>query len=151
MSRGAWVLIFGIAAAVASYGISLHFQHPFDPDTLDGQLSWMKTELGLTDAQFARIRELHEASGPRLSILAGQLAQMQAEFSAFERTRRATDRVDFVEFARFVEVRRKVDRECLDSAHQLIRAAAGEMTPRQRQRYLDIVSTIAPKTGAGTD
>jgi hypothetical protein len=124
---------------------------PPDPQTLDGQLAWMKSELQLSDAQFARIRELHEASSPRLRALAAQVTQMQAEFAAFENTRRATDRVDFIEFAQFVEARRNINRECLDSTRQLVLSAANEMTPRQREHYFGIVAVTTPQTGPSTN
>ncbi|HET7537621.1 MAG TPA: hypothetical protein VFJ90_14270, partial [Candidatus Didemnitutus sp.] len=92
-----------------------------------------------------RIKELHRASSPRLRALASQVAQMQAEFAAFETARRDTDRVDFVEFARFVEARRRVNRECQDSTRQLVLASAQVMTPQQRERYLGLVAEAEPR------
>jgi hypothetical protein len=104
----------------------------------------MRTELHLTDAQFARIKEVHQASSPRLRAIAAQVAELQAEFQAFEKTRRTSDRVDFLEFARYVEIRRHVNRESLDSTRQLVLAAAEVMTPEQRQRYIQLVATVEP-------
>jgi hypothetical protein len=52
--------------------------------------------------------------------------------------------VDFLEFARYVEIRRHVSRESLDSTRQLVQAAAGMMTPPQRQRYLELIATVEP-------
>ena len=115
MRTGVIVLLLGLAVGVATHVVYFRIHKPYDASTLDGQLAWMKSELQLSDAQFARIKELHEASSPRLRALAAQVARMQAEFVAFENTRRTSDRVDFIEFARFVEVRRNIDRECLDS------------------------------------
>jgi hypothetical protein len=106
----------------------------------------MKAELQLSDTQFARIKELHQASSPRLRALAAQVAQMQSEFAAFENTRRNTDKVDFIEFAQFVQVRRNINRECLDSTRQLVLAAAGEMNPSQREQYFGIVAATNPQT-----
>ncbi len=111
----------------------------------------VKSELQLTDAQFDRIKELHEASSPRLRALASQVAQMQAEFAAFENTRRTSDRVDFIEFAQFVEVRRNISRECLDSTRKLVMAAANEMTPAQREHYFGIVGSASPQDGPLTN
>jgi hypothetical protein len=151
MRRGLLVLLLGVAVGVATHLVYFSLHRPPDPDSLDGQLAWMKSELQLNDAQFARIRELHEASSPRLRALANQVAQMQAEFAAFENTRRATDHVDFIEFAQFVEARRNVDRECLDSTRQLVLAAAGEMTPMQREHYFGLVAATTPQTGPSTN
>lgn len=137
-------LLVGTAVHFAYYG---HHQH-IASDTLEGQLVWMKTELRLTDAQFARIKELHQASHPRLREMAAQVAVMHAEFAEFERTRRTADRVDFLEFARFVHNRRELNRECLDSTRQLILASAEVMTPEQRQHYIRLVATAEPTVGS---
>jgi hypothetical protein len=147
MRRGILVLILGVAVGVATHLVYFQLHRAPDPGSLDGQLAWMKSELNLSDAQFARIRELHEASSPRLRALASQVSQMQAEFTAFENTRRATDRVDFIGFAQFVEARRTINRECLDSTRQLVLAAAGEMTPAQRKHYFGIVAATTSQTG----
>lgn len=151
MKRAICVLLLGLTVGVAAHVVYFHIHRPPDPGSLEGQLSWMRSELQLSDAQYARIRELHEASSPRLRALASQVAQMQAEFAAFENTRRATDSVDFIEFARFVEARRNVNRECLDSTRQLVLAAAGEMTPSQREHYLGIVAATTPHPGSLTN
>jgi hypothetical protein len=145
MKRGALVLILGLIVGISTNLVYLRLHRPSDPSTLDGQLAWMRGELQLSDAQFARIRKLHEASSPRLRALAAQVGQMQAEFAAFENTRRTSDRVDFIEFAQFVENRRNVSRECLDSTRQLVQAAASEMTPSQREHYLGIVAATTPQ------
>jgi hypothetical protein len=144
MKRGILVLLLGVAVGVATNVVYFRLHRPPDPGTLEGQLAWMKSELQLSDVQFARIRELHEASSPRLRALAAQVAQMQAEFAAFEYTRRATDRVDFIGFAQFVEARRNIDRECLDSTRRLVTAAASEMNPGQREHYFGIVAATTP-------
>ncbi|MGA2017767.1 MAG: hypothetical protein ABSH26_12495 [Opitutaceae bacterium] len=140
MNRGGLVLLLGIAVGVGTHFVYFRVHEPVYTDTIDAQLSWMKGELQLSDAQFARIKELHMASNPRLRALATQVAQMEAEFAAFENTRRTTDRVDFIEFARFVETRRAISQQCLDSTRRLVLAAASEMTPSQRERYLGIVA-----------
>jgi hypothetical protein len=146
MRRGVLVLLLGLLVGVATHLVYFRLHRPFDADSLDGQLAWMKSELRLSDAQFARIRELHQASSPRLRALAAQVAQMQQEFAAFENTRRSTDRVDFIEFAQFVEERRAVSRECLASTRRLVMAAAGEMTGPQREHYFGIVARAEPHT-----
>ena len=151
MKRGLLVLLLGAAVGTATHMVFFRLHQPPNPASLDGQLAWMKAELRLSDEQYARIRELHEASSPRLRALAAQVAQMQGEFAAFENTRRSADRVDFIEFAQFVEARRTVNRECLDSAHQLVLAAAGEMTPGQREHYFGIVANVETPRSRGTD
>jgi hypothetical protein len=144
MKRFLLTLVLGLTAGIASHLAYYHYNEPAPTDTLEGQLAWMKTELKLSDRQFARITQLHQASHPRLQAMAAQVAQMQAEFGEFEQTRRTADRVDFIEFARFVESRRNLNRECLDSTRQLVLASAEVMTPEQRQQYIRLVATSEP-------
>lgn len=130
-------------------GAGVHFSyyrwHAPAGDAGPGErLAWMRTELQLSDAQYARIKSLHEASGPQLRALTTQVAQLREEFTAFETARRDRDQVDFLEFARFVELRRQVNRACADSTRQLVLAAAEVMTPAQRARYLDLVAAPGP-------
>jgi Spy/CpxP family protein refolding chaperone len=148
MKRSLFTLLVGLLAGLGAH--FAYYEHYLRgaSDTLEGRLAWMKTELNLTDSQFARIKELHQASHPRLRAMAAQVASMHAEFDEFERTRRTADRVDFVEFARFVQNRRDLNRECLDSTRQLVLASAEIMTPEQRQRYIQLVATAEPTVGS---
>lgn len=147
MKRPVLIILLGMAVGAASHLAYYQYREPVSTDTLEGRLAWMRTELRLTDTQFARIKELHQASRPRLQAMAAQVALMQSEFAEFERTRRATDRVDFVEFARFVESRRELNQRCVDSTRQLVLAAAEVMTPEQRRQYMSLVATLGPQAG----
>lgn len=140
MKRTATVLLLGLLVGGAAHLGYYRLHQPYPADSLAGELAWMKSELHLTDAQFARIKELHEASSPRLRALAAEVAQMQTEFAAFEHSRRTSDRVDFIEFAQFVETRRAINRECAESTRRLVLASADVMDPRQRERYLGLVA-----------
>ena len=143
MNRTFFILLIGLVVGAGTHLAYYRFSEP-NTDSLDSQLAWMKTELKLNEAQFSRIKELHQASSPRLHALADQVAQLQTEFAAFEDMRRTRDRVDFLEFARFVETRRKINRDCLDSTRQLVLATAEVMTPRQRQHYIKLIATAEP-------
>ncbi|AOS45068.1 hypothetical protein Verru16b_02144 [Lacunisphaera limnophila] len=144
MKRPVLILLLGLAVGTATHLAYFQHREPIGTDTLEGQLAWMRTELGLTDSQFARIKELHQASRPRLQAMSAQVALMQAEFAEFERTRQTTDRVDFLEFARFVETRRDLNQRCLDTTRQLVLASAEVMTPAQRRQFVRIVPTAEP-------
>lgn len=141
MNRTVLMLLVGLLVGAGAHTVYFNFHRPVGLDSLDGQLAWMKQELNLSEEQFSRIKELHEESSPRLRALAADVARMQAEFAAFENTRRTSDRVDFIEFAQFVETRRNINRQCQESTRQLVLASAGLMTPQQRTHYLGLVST----------
>jgi hypothetical protein len=116
-------------------------------DNLDEMLAWMKNDLQLDEQQLARIRNVHEQLSPRLLALAGQVTQMQRTFAEFEKERQSAGRVDFIEFASYVEQRRRLDRECTESTHRLIAAASDVMTPKQRQQYLQLLDPALKTNG----
>ena len=141
MNRSLLIILLGLAVGIGTHTIYFQLHRPAGLDSLDGQLSWIKEELKLSDSQYAQIKQLHEASSPRLRALASEVARMQAEFTAFENTRRTSDQVDFIEFAQFVETRRAINRQCLESTRRLVLATADVMTPEQRAHYLGLVAT----------
>jgi hypothetical protein len=144
MRRTLLNLVLGVALGLGVHFTYYRLHQPTPTNTLDGELAWMRTELQLTDAQFARIKEVHQASGPHLRAIAAQLAGLQAEFQAFEHSRSTTDQVDFLEFARYVELRRHVSNESQDSTRRLVLAATEVMTPEQRRRYIRLVAAVEP-------
>ncbi|MFT3783033.1 MAG: hypothetical protein QM790_13575 [Nibricoccus sp.] len=117
---------------------------------LEALLTWMKDDLQLNDQQLAKIRNVHEQLSPRLMALATQVAQMQQSFSEFEQARKSDGQVNFLEFARYVEQRRKLDRECVESTRRLIAEASDAMTPQQRQQYLQLLDPALKTTGGGS-
>lgn len=151
MRRTLLVLLLGLAAAGSAHLAWFNFNTPCTGDELDCQLAWMRAELKLTDEQYARIKDIHETSSPRLLALAAEVARMRDEYADFERARVTEGRVDFVEFAHFVEARRAIDRECLVSTRQLLAATVDVMTPSQRERYLGIVGPAAKLTDASVN
>jgi hypothetical protein len=142
MRRTFSIVFAGLAAGVLAHFGWYFSQRPCQANNLDCQLEWIKTDLHLNGEQFARIKRIHEESSPRLLALAAQVAHMRNEYADFERQRTTVGQVDFLEFARFVEHRRTVDRECLDSTRRLVVAASRVMTAQQRQRYLTLLGPV---------
>ncbi len=140
MKRPVLILLLGLAVGATTHLAYFQHREPAATDTLEGQLAWMRTELHLSDAQFERIREVHHTLSPRLRAMSAQVALMRAEFAEFEKVRQTTDRVDFLEFARFVETRRDLNERCKDSTRRLVLASAEVMNAQQRERYLRLVA-----------
>jgi hypothetical protein len=150
MKRTLLVLLLGLGCGLGAHYAWLARQEPIRGDDLGSQLAWMKTNLRLSDGQLARLRVLHEQSAPRLLALAAQVAGMRSELAAFERERLTTGRIDFLEFARYVEQRRALDRACLDSTRTLVAASADVMTPEQREHYLNLLGPALKSDRANT-
>jgi hypothetical protein len=140
MKRTLLIFLLGLAGGLGAHFGRLEMVHATRrPADLGEQLAWMKTSLKLTDAQLARIQALHEQSAPRLMKLAAQVEDMRGELEAFEKTREVEGRIDFLEFARFVDERRRLDRECATSTEQLVAESVKVMTPAQREQYLSLL------------
>jgi len=140
MKRTVIILLLGLVGGVgAHFGWLSITGAPRHTSDLGAQLDWMRASLKLDDVQLARIQALHEKSAPRLMALAAQVDGMREELAAFERERQKEGRIDFLEFARFVEERRRLDRECVLSTERLVAEAAQVMTPSQREQYLSLL------------
>ena len=148
MKRVLQVLAVGIGCGVLAHVAWYGARRPAGGTEPELQLAWMQQALQLTPEQFGRIKALHERSSPRLLALATQVAQMRGEFTAFEQERQTKGQIDFLEFARFVDHRRAVDRECAESTRQLIVAASEVMDPRQRAAYLALLDPAVKNLGA---
>ena len=146
MKRTLSVIFLGLLAGVVAHVAWLSALRLPNPNDREVQIAWMKNNLHLTDSQAQQIRALHDRSAPRLTALALEVASMQAELAAFERVRRSEGRIDFLEFARFVEYQRRLDEECARSREQLVTAASQVMTADQRETYFKLLDP-ALKTG----
>jgi hypothetical protein len=134
MKSALWIVVLGLLAGIAAHVGWYQWRRP--PASSNDIVAWMKTDLELTDTQLARIRELHDRTGPQLREFAAEAARMRAEFETFERVRRTEGRVDFLAFARCLETWRRIDHDWSDVTRELVAATAGELTPDQRARYL---------------
>jgi hypothetical protein len=106
---------------------------------MDRELAWMRDELQLSPAQYARIRELHEALNSELVALQKERLRVREETAALEEERRTEGQVDFLVFAGLIKSRQDLDLQSFHSMQRLVSATATIMTPEQRRRYLNYV------------
>lgn len=138
MKRTLSILGLGLACAAAAHFGWYGWRTPVAAQN-EGSLAWLKFQFVLSAEQYAQLRALHEQSNPRLRALAENVARMEKEFAAFEKQRETAGEIDFIEFARFVQERRTVEKECHASTRSLVAATAQIMTAEQRDRYLSLV------------
>lgn len=143
--KSAFIFLLGLLAGIAAH-VGWFAWRSASETRANDVVAWMKTDLQLTDEQFARIQALHDRSGPQLRELATQAAQMRAEFETFERVRRTEGRVDFIAFARCLDIWRRIDRDWSTATRHLVDSTAGELTPEQRARYLTRLTPASVRT-----
>lgn len=139
MNRGLVVLLLGVIVGLGAHFTYFSTHRPCNEPTLECELTWIRDELSLNPAQYARLIELHQMNGPHLAALSEQLIAMRRQLEAFEAQRRGTNEIDFIEFGQFIAQRRDIEVECETSSRTLILAAAEVMKPEQRRRYLAMV------------
>ncbi|HEY5551840.1 MAG TPA: hypothetical protein VIK52_08125 [Opitutaceae bacterium] len=137
MKRAMLIPLTGLLAAAMAHLGWFEMRRPATDEGTAGVLAWLQDDLHLSADQFARIKALHERSGPQIQQLAEQATEMRTELESFENRRRNDGRVDFLAFAQFIEQRREFQRICTESTRRFLTAAASEMTPGQRARYLE--------------
>lgn len=142
MKRTLTVLLLGLVCGLGAHVSWLSATAPRRPGNLATQLDWMKMNLRLTDDQLQQIKALHEQSAPRLLALAARVDGLQGQLAEYEKLRQTKGRIDFLEFARFVEEGRRLDRECVHSTEQFVAAATAVMTPQQREQYLTMLGPV---------
>jgi hypothetical protein len=112
---------------------------PGESDSMNRELAWMRDELRLSPAQYARIRELHETLNAELVALEKDRLRVRQETAALEEERSTEGQIDFLVFAGLIKVRQDLDLQSFHSMQRLVSATATIMTPEQRRRYLDYV------------
>lgn len=132
---GTLALIGGIA--VATGALAFHFSGDAALKTAVAKrdaLEWLRTDFQLTDAQFAKIKQLHDA----YSVVCEQhcLAIQQAEFARQDLKARSADAAALAAAEKNVEELRALCETAI-AAH--VRQCAAEMSPAAGARYLALV------------
>ncbi len=140
MSRIFLVLFLGLLGGLTAHFGWLYLEAPRPVADLDAELTFIQQDLHLSASQYAQIKAIHEQSSAHLASLSSRVARLREEFNAFESQRKTAGEIDFLEFAHFVEERRRIDRDCLQSTRQLVDASVEVMNAEQKKRYLDFLS-----------
>jgi len=133
------IATLGLIGAIAAATCLLAFHFSGDPavkaavakrDTME----WLRTEFHLTDAQFAKIKQLHDS----YSIVCEQhCREVKQAVGARDRLKPASaDSVAIAAANRRVEEMRQICETAI-AAH--VRQCAAEMSPESAQRYLALV------------
>lgn len=85
MKRGLWIILVAVLAAIAGFVITqrsccdavMTHTAPHDGSSRLPELEWLRHEFKLTDAQFAKVAELHLAYRPTCEDLCAKVAASQ--------------------------------------------------------------------------
>lgn len=147
MKRLLLTILLGFVAGAAAHIGFYAFRRPTVESQLARNLDWMRTEFRLDEAQFLRIRALHDRTGPQLDRLFAVLRATDNELNRLEEIRRATDKVDFIAYHHAKQENRQARRQCRLLTLDLVYAVAEVMNPEQRTRYFALVGNGVELSG----
>jgi hypothetical protein len=135
MKKGVVILLLGLAVAAAAYGC-LYFVCTSSARNLERssqpELAWLKEEFKLSDSEFKRVCELHEAYLPQCAEMCGKIeAQNQRVRTLLTATNQMTAEIESA-IAESARLRGQCQRNMLQHFYEVSRT----MPPEQGRRYL---------------
>lgn len=103
------------------------------------ELSWIKTELGATDAQLAKVKEMHLAYRPKCEELCHRISTAHAKVEKLSRASRGiTSELDAA-----IREHARTHAECQTAMLEHIYRTAALLDAQQATRYIETVLPIA--------
>ncbi len=135
MKKGALALIVAVLGSAFAY--CLYFYCATQPVQAmltkpAGEMEWLRGEFELNDAQFAKIKALHEAYMPRCALMCQRIAEANSKVdSLVDRNQAVTPEIESA-----LKNASLVQEECREKMLAHIYAAGAVMNPESGGRYL---------------
>lgn len=136
------VLLVGLVSGVAAH---LGYFNAYAPTCVTSEteceMEWLRTELDLSEEQFARVTRLHGESEKQIRTLSRRVRELEMTLAELEAERVTKGYVDYLEIRNYMEAKRKLDEACVKSTSDLIASVGDVMNTDQRKRYFSIVQS----------
>lgn len=144
--KRSWLIIFGgLALAVCAY-LCIYLRNTASQRSIEQstrpELAWLQLEFHLTDAQLARVMDLHNAYAPKCDEMCRAIDAKNAEIQRLLATTNVITPEIKQALAQAAEIRAECETAMLDHFYKV----AQTMPPEQGRRYLDWVQqqTLKP-------
>lgn len=148
MNKRLLVLAAALMAGILAF-LASRSQHSAatDPVLLDSlpELAWLRSDLKLTDEQFAKVVQLHRDYRPVCEEMCRRIIESEA---AVARLASGQDGMTD-ELARAIEIHGSVFAACKRSMLEHLYRTAGLMDERQARRYLEVTLPLALDSARG--
>ncbi|MDQ8181372.1 hypothetical protein [Pelagicoccus sp. SDUM812005] len=136
------VLALGLACGILAHVSYVRAYSPacFSADT-GCEMEWLRSELDLSEEQFARITRLHGDREREIRTLSRKVRDLELLLAELEAERVTKGYVDYLEIRNYMEAKRKLDEACVKSTSDLIASVGDVMNMDQRKRYFSIVQS----------
>jgi hypothetical protein len=142
MKKPLVILIVAVIAGFVAFGITRKHCSASQGDTLLDELpelAWLRTELDLSDAQFAKVGELHVDYRPVCGEMCRRIDESRARLEVVSLKKRTTDAELQQAIADYERVRGECKMKMLEHLYQ----TAALMSEEQAGRYLKAVLPAA--------
>ena len=136
MKRGFAILVLALAAGIVAYCVTRSQQQPLRQEVLlDSmpELAWLRSELKLSDTQFAKACELHAAYRPKCAAMCQRIAEAQAKLEALASGGRGMS----PELEAAIGEHARVHAECQQRMLEHLYQTAALFDEKQAARYLE--------------
>ncbi len=148
MKKGLLILAAAMMAGILAFFLSRGQPSP-DPGTvlLDSlpELAWLRTDLKLTDAQYAKVGELHRAYRPVCAEMCRRIAEGEAAVAKLARAQGGMND----ELSQAIDNHGRVIAACKRSMLEHLYQTASLMNERQARRYLEVTLPLALDSARG--
>lgn len=148
MKRGLWILLIALVIGICAYQVTRsHRQAADDVTLLDSmpELAWLRDELKLNDAQFAKAGELHVAYRPQCVEMCRRISDAHAKVEVIARSSRGIT----PELELAIREHARVRAECQEKMLAHLYQTAELMDGDQAARYLEMVLPSALGSAGG--
>lgn len=148
MKKGLLILLLALAAGGAAFWVTRSHQQAHRQQVLlDSmpELAWLRGELQLSDAQFAKASALHSAYRPQCVVMCRTIAEARAKMEELARTSRAMT----PELAAAIREHARVQAECQQKMLGHLYQTADLFDGPQAARYLEKVLPHALDSTSG--
>ena len=145
MKRGALVLAVALLAGLgAFYGLRWQRNHEHTKHTgvaLDAlpELTWLQSDLGLTDTQFAKVKELHRSYRPKCVEMCRRIAEAHEKIESFATASKTIS----PEYQAALKEHADIHVECQEAMLRHLYETAATLNPEQAERYLKTMLPFA--------
>lgn len=137
------VIALGLASGLAAHLGYFNAYAPacFPADNSECEMEWLRSELDLSEDQYASIIRLHGERESEIRALSRKVRDLELMLAELEAERVTEGYVDYLEMRRYMETKRKLDQACNKSTSELIASVGDVMNVEQRKRYFSIVQS----------
>lgn len=147
MKKGLFILLLAAASAFAGYWIYYGCATRAERTMLKeagGEMQWLRREYHLTDAQFARIEEMHRAYAPKCGLMCQKIAKADVKLDQLI----SASKTVTPEVAAALKESAAVQEECREAMLGHIYAVSAAMPPEEGARYLQMMKGHIIQPGA---